>query len=139
MPPVPSRRGPPKGYRRGSADPASLAPKILKIREHIQALQLAYGERLVLSELHAAIFGNGPCDVGTELGAFQETGRTSRMGPRPSSAVASTSKRSTGSSASEVSGSSTARNRGEWSQDEHDGKRRLFLFDLTFSLNTERH
>ena len=64
---VPSRRGPPKGYRRGSADPASLGPKILKIREHVQALQLAYGERLVLNELHKAIFGDGPCDAGAEL------------------------------------------------------------------------
>ena len=122
MPPVPSRRGPPKGYRRGNADPLSLAPKILKIREHVQALQLAYGERLVLRELHKAIFGDAPCDVSAEIEAMQASGLSSLTGPRHSSSAGSISKREGGSSASEVSGHSTTRNRSDWSQDEHEGE-----------------
>lgn len=55
---VPTRRGPPKGYRNGAADPKSLYPKIDKIREHVKALQAAYGEKLVMDELELCLFGS---------------------------------------------------------------------------------
>ncbi|KAL5528387.1 hypothetical protein ACEPAF_7523 [Sanghuangporus sanghuang] len=116
---VPSRRGPPKGYRRGSADPASLAPKILKIREHIQALQLAYGERLVLNELHKAIFGDGPCDAGPEL-LLEGMRDVDHKEVDFMRSTPSTSRRTAGSSASDTSGNVTMKGRSDWSQDEHD-------------------
>lgn len=59
---VSTRRGPPKGYRRGAADPLSLLPKIAKIREQVQALQVAYGEKAVKEELHKSIWGIPTCD-----------------------------------------------------------------------------
>ncbi|EJD03028.1 uncharacterized protein FOMMEDRAFT_168112 [Fomitiporia mediterranea MF3/22] len=125
---VPSRRGPPKGYRRGSADPSSLGPKILKIREHIQALQLAYGERIVLDELHKAIFGDGPCDVRIEA---ESASASAPPESRSSTIVTSSTRRPIGSSASDTSGHATAKNRSDWSQDEHEGDlRRCFLPSL---------
>lgn len=59
---VATRRGPPKGYRRGVADPTSLLPKIAKIREQLQALQIAYGEKAVKEELHKTVWGTPTCD-----------------------------------------------------------------------------
>ena len=46
------------------ADPAGSTPKIAKIREHVQSLQLAYGEDIVLRKLLKTIFGNNPCELG---------------------------------------------------------------------------
>ena len=138
---VPSRRGPPKGYRKGAADPSSLVPKIAKIREHIQSLQVAYGEHEVLRQLHLAVFGNAPCDPSiTEPppsaghGAYTGHGHASiasssstTMGP-PSTAS---------TLASPISAShpgpgpgpmgmaphaAPMRKSGEWSQDEHNSE-----------------
>lgn len=118
MHPVPSRRGPPKGYRRGNADPQSLHPKLLKIRESVHALQHAYGERLVLNELHKALFGDGPCEIGVDYEGMDDSSQTSTG---PSIAAASTSKRGAGSSASDASGHALVRSRSDWSQEENDG------------------
>lgn len=115
--PVPSRRGPPKGYRRGNADPLSLHPKLLKIREQVHGLQHAYGEQLVLSELHKALFGDGPC----EIGADDDDSQTS-AGP---STVAGSTAKGPGSSASDVS-RAAMRSRSDWSQDENDGVSKVF-------------
>lgn len=112
---MPSRRGPPKGYRRGAADPASLTPKIAKIREQITALTVAYGERLVLAELHRAVFGDPrPCEGGWP---------TRIDGGSASAMVASGS--GAGSSMHISEGSdhtrSPTKTKSEWSQDEQDG------------------
>ncbi|KAH8119301.1 fungal-specific transcription factor domain-containing protein [Phellopilus nigrolimitatus] len=106
---VPSRRGPPKGYRRGTADPMSLMPKIAKIREHIQALQVAYGERFVLDELHKALYEDCSCGAG----AASSDGHAGLSMSETTAGAGS-------GTASDSSGNGARRAKSEWSQDEQD-------------------
>lgn len=118
---VPSRRGPPKGYKRGTADPSSLVPKISKINEQIKALQSAYGERIVLSQLHKAIFNNVPCDayVDVDTEGFEEIGKE-ELDSLSIHDMASSSTIRTDSSVSDAGMSSQVKPRSDCSQD--DGK-----------------
>ena len=129
---IPTRRGPPKGYRRGTADPSSLIPKIGKIREHVQALQLAYGDRLVLDELHRTIFGSqcicpnfGTMSTGSGSRATSsglEHGHGHIHGHSASSMGAGPSTPSTIAEARHDSGAADRiKTKSEWSQDEHEG------------------
>lgn len=126
---IPTRRGPPKGYRRGAADPNSLIPKIGKIREHVQALQLAYGDRVVLDELHRAIFGAGcicPNFGSGSAGSSGLGGRSGSVGHGHTSVPATPStmadmRHDPGGSVTSDGSVRDGKTKSEWSQDEHDG------------------